>query len=156
MNWGPSFHLQLGTQCCLMVVLPGIHEKGCLYEEAYQFRREKSTISPALKSHGADNSVRTETHRMHHMGMSWLSSKGFLQQADLRSSHQDDVSLKKLSYLEKNVLYATSPDDQRCLALICELPIASCPGKAHPALWSLDQKGTLQKRGSTRNSPDDV
>lgn len=58
----------------------------------------------------------------------------------------------KLNYLEKNVLYTASPDDQRCLALTCELPIASCPGKAQPALRSLDQKGTLQKRGSTRNS----
>lgn len=60
-----------------------------------------------------------------------MSSKGSFQQADIRSSQQDDVLLKKLSYLEKNVLYTTSPDDQRCMAL---MSIASCPGKAHPAL----------------------
>lgn len=34
---------------------------------------------------------------------------------------------------------------------ISELPTASCPGKEHPALWGLDKKGTLEKKGSTGN-----
>lgn len=53
------------TQPYLIVMLPGVHEGGCLSEEAYQVMREKkSVISAALKSHGGDNTETSETCRM--------------------------------------------------------------------------------------------
>lgn len=80
------------TQPHLIAMLPGVQEGGCLSEEAYQFmRKKKSAISAALKSHGAANTETSETRRMHQVQITWLPTKGFLQWAHLRSSHQDDV-----------------------------------------------------------------
>lgn len=48
---------------------------------------EKSIISAVLKSHGADNTITTETCRVPHTEMGSLSSKGFLLQAE-NTEHQ--------------------------------------------------------------------
>lgn len=101
---------------------------------------QKSIISAALKSHGADNTV---TH-MEYIGYITWRHPDYPRRASFNEL-TSEAAIRIFYVPQTKLCRKKCPwHCKRWLSLLCELPIAPCPGKAHPVLWSLDQKDTLQ------------